>query len=99
MTSHSGQRIRYEELVADNRLNIPLDPAAKRRSASQWTVLGTPVPSLDRVDLMTGRFEFVHNIKLPEMLHGRVVRPPEMGRQWTPLMKRRYATSRVSSKW
>jgi nicotinate dehydrogenase subunit B len=29
--------------------------------------------------LMTGQFEFVHSVKRPGILHGRVVRPPEMG--------------------
>jgi len=42
-------------------------------------VLGKPIPSLDRTALMTGRFEFVHHVRVPGMLHGRVVRPPEMG--------------------
>ena len=28
---------------------------------------------------MTGTFEFVHNVHVPGMVHGRVVRPPEMG--------------------
>jgi CO/xanthine dehydrogenase Mo-binding subunit len=28
---------------------------------------------------VTGRFEFVHNVRRPGMLHGRVVRPPEPG--------------------
>jgi nicotinate dehydrogenase subunit B len=34
---------------------------------------------MDRVALMTGRFEFVHNVDVPGMVHGRVVRPPETG--------------------
>ena len=42
-------------------------------------MLGKPVPSLDRAALMTGQFEFVHHLRVPGMLHGRVVRPPEMG--------------------
>ena len=46
---------------------------------AEWTVLGKPVPSLDRVALMTGQFEFLHHLRVPGMLHGRVVRPPEMG--------------------
>ena len=29
--------------------------------------------------MATGRFEFVHNVRLPGMLHGRVVRPPAVG--------------------
>ena len=28
---------------------------------------------------MTGRFEFVHYVRVPGMLHGRVVQAPEMG--------------------
>ena len=29
--------------------------------------------------MVMGRFEFVHNVRVPGMLHGRVVRPPEVG--------------------
>ena len=41
--------------------------------------MGKPVPSMDRAALMTGTFEFVHNVHVPGMVHGRVVRPPEIG--------------------
>ena len=29
--------------------------------------------------MATGQFEFVHNVRVPGMLHGRVVRPPAVG--------------------
>ncbi len=79
ITGRTGRPVRYEDLVANKHFNLPLSATAKRRSVEQWTVLGKPVPSLDRVALMTGRFEFLHSVRVPEMLHGRVVRPPEMG--------------------
>ncbi len=79
ITGKTGRRVTYEELIGNRRFNIPLSASAKRRSPTQWTVLGKPVPSLDRAALMTGQFEFVHNIRVPGMLHGRVVRPPEPG--------------------
>jgi nicotinate dehydrogenase subunit B len=75
----NGHRITYADLVGGRHFTLALDPIAKRRSPDQWTVLGKPVPSLDRSALMTGRFEFVHSIRIPGMLHGRVVRPPGMG--------------------
>ncbi|MCU1238319.1 MAG: putative isoquinoline 1-oxidoreductase subunit beta IorB, molybdoprotein [Candidatus Solibacter sp.] len=75
----AGRRVTYAELVGGRHFNLPLDASAKRRSREQWTVLGKPVPSLDRVALMTGRFEFVQSVRVPRMLHGRVVRPPGMG--------------------
>jgi aerobic-type carbon monoxide dehydrogenase small subunit (CoxS/CutS family) len=79
ITDATGHHVTYEELVGGKHFNLPLSPSAKRRSPDQWTVLGKPVPSLDRVALMTGRFEFVHSVRVPHMLHGRVVRPPGMG--------------------
>jgi CO/xanthine dehydrogenase Mo-binding subunit len=79
ITAKNGRRIKYEELIGSKQFNIPLSLTAKRRPPSQWTILGKPVPSLDRPDLMTGQFEFVHNVRVPGMLHGRVVRPPDVG--------------------
>ena len=79
ITGGSGRRVTYGDLVGSKQFNLPLNPNAKRRSAAEWTVLGKPVPSLDRVALMTGQFEFLHHLRVPGMLHGRVVRPPEMG--------------------
>jgi nicotinate dehydrogenase subunit B len=75
----SGRRTKYEEIIGNRRFNIALEPNAKRRAASQWTILGKPVASLDRPALMTGAFEFVHNVRVPGMVHGRVVRPPDAG--------------------
>jgi len=77
--SATGQSVSYAELVGGKHFNLPLDVKAKRRTHDQWSVLGKPVASLDRTALMTGQFEFVHSVKVPGMLHGRVIRPPEMG--------------------
>jgi nicotinate dehydrogenase subunit B len=79
ITSSLGRHIRYEELIGNKHFNLRLNATAKRRSTRDWTVLGKPIPSLDRTALMTGQFEFVHHIRIPGMLHARVVRPPEMG--------------------
>jgi len=79
ISSAEGKHISYGELLGGKHFNLPLNANAKRRSPAQWTLLGQPVPSLDRTALMTGQFEFVHSIRVPGMLHGRVVRPPGMG--------------------
>jgi nicotinate dehydrogenase subunit B len=79
VTNKTGGRVSYAELVQGKYLNLPLNKSARRRSPARWTTLGKPVPSLDRASLMTGTFEFVHHVRLPEMLHARVVRPPRMG--------------------
>src|SRR5678815_2446760 len=65
--------------VGGRRFELPLRTTAKRKPPSAWKVLGKPVAALDRVALVTGGFEYVHHVRVPRMLHGRVVRPPEMG--------------------
>lgn len=78
ITSRTGS-VSYADLIGGKRFDIPLSRTATRRPLNQRTVLGKPVPSLDRAALMTGQFEFLHNVRLAGMLHARVIRPPEMG--------------------
>jgi CO/xanthine dehydrogenase Mo-binding subunit len=79
ISAKGGRRVSYGELIVGKKFNLALDLKAKRRPPSEWTVLGKPVPSLDIEALMTGQSEFVHNVHVPGMLHGRVVRPPAVG--------------------
>jgi CO/xanthine dehydrogenase Mo-binding subunit len=69
----------YAELIGGRKFNLTLNPNAKRKPASEWKILGKPIARLDIPALATGQFEFVHNVRVPGMLHGRVVRPPEVG--------------------
>src|SRR5436189_1525721 len=69
----------YRNRLCGRKFNIGLDPNAKRKPAREWTVLGTSAPRVDMPAMATGQFEFVHNVRVPGMLHGRVVRPPAVG--------------------
>jgi CO/xanthine dehydrogenase Mo-binding subunit len=79
LKTDSSRNIAYGDLIGGQRFNVQLDQSAKRKHPSEWVILGTSVPRVDMRDMVTGRFEFVHNVKVPGMLHGRVVRPPEVG--------------------
>ena len=76
---HSARTITYGELIGGRKFNLQLNTAAKRKPPREWTVLGQPVKRLDMPEMVTGRFEFVHNVRVPGMVHGRVVRPPTVG--------------------
>ena len=76
VTGDSTKRVSYAQLIGGRTFNLTLNPSAKRRSPADWTILGTPVPRVEIPAMVTGRFEFVHNVRVPGMLHGRVVRPP-----------------------
>jgi len=74
-----ARTISYGELIGGKKFNLSLNPNAKRKPAREWTVMGNPVKRLDMPDLVTARLEFVHNVRVPGMVHGRVVRPPTVG--------------------
>ena len=74
-----GQRVGYGDLVGGRRFGINLSPEAKRRRPSEWTVLGKAVPRVDMSAMVTAELEYVHHVRVPGMLHGRVVRPPAVG--------------------
>jgi CO/xanthine dehydrogenase Mo-binding subunit len=74
-----GARVTYGELIGGGRFDLQVSATARRKSPDRWTTLGKPIGRLDMAELATGRFEFVHNVRVPGMLHGRVVRPPQVG--------------------
>jgi len=77
--SDASQKVTYGDLIGGKKFNLALDANAKRKPAGEWTILGKPIPRLDIPAMATGQFEYVHNVRVPGMLHGQVVRPPSLG--------------------
>ncbi len=75
-----GRSVSYAELVGGRRLEVEVSGTAVPKRPEEYTIVGQPVPRLDIPAKMTGQFEFVQDVRLPGMLHGRVVRPtPQSG--------------------
>jgi nicotinate dehydrogenase subunit B len=49
------------------------------KPVSQYTLVGTSPPRIDIPAKVTGAYTYVHNIRIPGMLHGRMVRPRGQG--------------------
>jgi nicotinate dehydrogenase subunit B len=77
--SDGSKKVSYGQLIGGKKFDLKLDSNAKRKPASEWTILGTAARRPDMPAMVTGQFEFVHNVRVPGMLHGRVVRPPAVG--------------------
>jgi len=77
--ANPAKKVKYAALVGGRTFGIALNPEAKRKTPTEWTVLGKAVPRLEIPAMATGQFEFVHNVRVPGMLHGKVVRPPVVG--------------------
>src|SRR4029077_1033680 len=50
-------------------------PAATLTAPSAFKLIGTRIPRQDIPGIVTGTGTYIHNVRVPAMLHGRVVRP------------------------
>lgn len=75
----ASKKVTYGELIGSKRFNMAISKDAKRKPPQNWTVLGRSVPRVEMAALATGRFEHVQNVRVPGMVHGRMVRPPSIG--------------------
>jgi nicotinate dehydrogenase subunit B len=73
----------YGELIGGKSFSLTLDhqkpPATK--DPKTFTIVGTSIPRIDIPDKVTGKFTYMQDMRVPGMLHGRVVRPPALGAQ------------------
>ena len=74
-----GARLAYADLLAGGHAELLLDPATPTKPPADYRVVGQSVPRQDLPAKVTGEAVYVHDLRLPGMLHGRVVRPPYAG--------------------
>jgi nicotinate dehydrogenase subunit B len=74
-----SSQVSYGQLLQGKRFNLTLDSSTTPKDPAQYTVLGTSVPRIDIPEKATGQFQYVQHVRLPGMMHGRVVRPPVVG--------------------
>ncbi|WP_347556601.1 molybdopterin cofactor-binding domain-containing protein [Robbsia sp. KACC 23696] len=76
-----GRSISYGALLAGQRLHLTLrlDDGVTVKPSRDYRVVGTTQPRVDLPAKARGALTFVHDMRVPGMLHGRVVRPPYAG--------------------
>ncbi|MBO1113209.1 molybdopterin cofactor-binding domain-containing protein [Bordetella petrii] len=67
----------YWSLARYVDLAVPVEPPPGREAAPSEA--GWSEPALGLADKMHGRYGFIHDLSLPDMLHGRMLRPPSIG--------------------
>jgi len=75
----NGRRASYAELVGGRAFDLKVDTAAPIKPPAARRVVGRTIPRVDIPAKVFGTFEYVHDVRLPGMLHGRPVRPPALG--------------------
>jgi len=70
----------YGDLLSGQSFRLQLSLDAPLKPAESYKIIGLPVARTDIPAKATGQAVFVHDVRVPGMLHGRVVRPPYAGR-------------------
>ncbi|MDZ7864826.1 molybdopterin cofactor-binding domain-containing protein [Acidovorax sp.] len=79
LVADPARQVAYGELLAGAHTALELAEATPTKPAADYTVVGQSVPRVDIPAKVSGELVFVHDMRVPGMLHGRVVRPPYAG--------------------
>jgi nicotinate dehydrogenase subunit B len=83
--SGGGKTVTYSALLSGKFFSTKIATANLNpgqgisKQVSQYKVIGTRVPRVDLPQKVAGTYTYVHNVRVPGMLHGRVVRPRGQG--------------------
>jgi nicotinate dehydrogenase subunit B len=79
VAANPARQVAYGELLAGAHTALELAEATPTKPTADYTVVGQSVPRVDIPAKVSGDLVFVHDMRVPGMLHGRVVRPPYAG--------------------
>jgi nicotinate dehydrogenase subunit B len=74
-----NRSVSYGELIGDETIRLELADEIAVKAVDSYTIVGQSVPRIDLPAKATGELVYVHDMRVPGMLHGRVVRPPYAG--------------------
>ena len=69
----------YGELVQGLNIQMPLDTKTELRKPDQFKHMGQSIQRVDIPNKVLGALTYIHDLRLPGMVHARVVRPPYAG--------------------
>lgn len=86
VTDDSAKSVSYGELIGGRRFdvtitatgyqrNLEVAPEVQPKSYRDYKIVGTSVPRVDLPAKFTGEYTYTPDVRVPDMLHGRPVRP------------------------
>jgi CO/xanthine dehydrogenase Mo-binding subunit len=92
VVSGGGKSAKYSDLVKGQVLKVSfpvtgtvdgfgmvVGGSPKLKDPATYSIVGNPVPRLDIPGKITGKWTYVQDVKIPGMLHARIVRPKTLG--------------------
>src|SRR5690554_2356135 len=75
----NGGKLSYGDLAKGKKLLQKVNQGVQVVAPEDWKIVGTSVPKVNSRNFLTGRHQYVSDMKLPGMLSGKILRPPAMG--------------------
>ncbi|NUT54360.1 MAG: xanthine dehydrogenase family protein molybdopterin-binding subunit [Thermoleophilia bacterium] len=75
-TNDSSKRATYAELIGGQRFNVKITGKAPMKKPAELKIVGRSIRHVDIADKVHSKQQYIQNVKVAGMLHGRVVRPP-----------------------
>ena len=95
VTADPRRRLSYAELVGGRKFDRRIGGRAATKSPSDYRLVGTDVPRTELPGKFMGAGSYIHDLRLPGMVHARVVRPPSAGAELVSLDEESAGTARV----
>jgi len=77
--NNPANKVAYGSLAKGRTIERYLDKKPRLKSPSEFVVCGKSLPRADFQDKVTGKAQFAGDVRLPQMLYGKVLRPPVHG--------------------
>lgn len=75
VVSAGGKSVSYGQLVGGKLFNLQVSGTAPVKPPAEYRTVGRPAPRKDMPAKVKGEFAYIQHLRLPGMLHARVVRP------------------------
>jgi isoquinoline 1-oxidoreductase len=75
----SKNRVTYAQLTKGKRIQRRLKKRPVLKAASEFTIMGKSFPRRDALEKVTGKAEYAGDIRIPDMLYAKILRPPARG--------------------
>ncbi|MCJ7583733.1 MAG: molybdopterin-dependent oxidoreductase [Anaerolineales bacterium] len=73
---HPQRKITYAKLMGGEAFNLEVTEDVPLKDSKTYTIVGTSTPREDIPRKVAGQPSFIQDLRVPGMLHGRLVRPP-----------------------
>ena len=79
VSGNPQRSISYGELLGDRRFDLEVSGTAPTKAPESYRLVGSSPRRNDLPDKVSGRYTYMQHVRMPGMLHGRVIRPSGQG--------------------